>query len=261
MDDTTKKGEEAINMPSILEATPVSFGHVLAPSKRTHVKGGLWVTFEGGEGSGKTTQLDLLERRLDEERVFIYRTKQPGGKNPLGLEVLRPTVLGSTYKEYMNPFTEMCMFFGDRAVVRFHEIYPVLDNDGVGLIDRETDSTKAYQCFARGLPLSLVDDFLRMMDPGGRKPDLTILYDGSPEELLPRAHKRNGNDAALAQESRFDDEKIEFHRKVRNGYLTLARQEPERFVVLDALQPIETLHELTYAHVLERAARKGIYQR
>lgn len=154
----------------------------------------------------------------------------------------------------------MCMFFGDRGVVRHIEVYPVLDNDGIGLIDREADCTKAYQCFARGLPLSLVDDFLRMMDPSGRKPDLTILYDGSPEQLLPRAHKRNGNDIALAQESRFDDEKISFHRKVRNGYLTLAREEPERFVVLDAMQTIEQLHELTYAHVFDRAARKGIYQ-
>jgi len=216
------------------------------------------VTFEGPEACGKSTQVRKLYVRLAEEGYAIYQTKQPGGNNPLSAAI-RDTLLNKKYKEYTVPMQELLGFKADRIIVRSHEIYPALAEDRITLVDREDDSTVAYQCFGRGLSRELSDAILRAAFQQQRRPDITLLYDAPVERLLPRMHARKQKDALAAQQSRLDDEGLEFHRRVRDGFLTLAREDPDRFVILDALLPEEKLHEQTYRAVMERAKRKGFY--
>src|SRR5436305_3451699 len=182
----------------------------------------MFITFEGIEGSGKSTQL----RRLAERLPGAVITKEPGG-TPLA-DRIRAILLDST--SHLDPIAELFLFAASRRQHVVEVIRPALDGGGVVLCDRFTDSTLAYQGFGRLLNL----DQLRMLNDwatSSLKPGLTLLFD-LPEEMgLTRARSRNA--AAAHDEGRFEAEELRFHRRVREGYLSLAVTEPDRFAVID----------------------------
>jgi dTMP kinase len=190
------------------------------------MRAAVFITFEGIEGSGKTTQL----RRLAEHLPSAIATKEPGGtpiSDRIRAILLDPQSVG------MDARTELLLYAASRRQHVMELIRPALARGVVVLCDRYTDSTLAYQGFGRLLDL----DELRSLNAwatGGLVPDLTLLFDLSEEAGLGRARARNDTSTALQDESRFEAEDLRFHRRVREGYLTLAMSEPARYAVVDA---------------------------
>ena len=189
----------------------------------------LFLTFEGGEGSGKSTQIDRLAARLRRRGLDPVVTREPGG-TPLG-EGARALLLDQAH--WLRPETEVLLLEAARAELVARVIRPALTAGRVVLCDRYDDSTLAYQGGGRGLdPEALAR--LNRFATGGLKPDLTFLFDLAPAVGLARRSNAGGA-------NRLDLEPAEFHVRVRERYLELARQEPGRFVVLDAGAPPESL--------------------
>lgn len=192
----------------------------------------MFVTFEGPEGSGKTTQIRLLASWLTERRHNVLLTREPGGTR-IG-EGIRSILLMPEHTE-MHAETEILLFSAARAQIVRQVILPHLAGGGVVLCDRFADSTLAYQGYGRQLHL----DTLRLITAfatGGLTPDLTICLDLPVLEGLRR--KQSGD---AAEWNRMERERLEFQERVRSGFLALAAAEPARWLVLDALQPVETL--------------------
>lgn len=183
----------------------------------------MFITFEGIEGSGKSTQL----RRLAERIPGAVITKEPGG-TPLA-DRIRAILLDSSSQ--LDPVAELFLFAASRRQNVIEVIKPALDRGAVVLCDRFTDSTLAYQGFGRLINL----DQLRTLNAWATDsltPDLTLLFDLPEEVGLTRARSRNAG--AAQDEGRFEAEDLRFHRRVREGYRTLAVAEPERFALIDA---------------------------
>ena len=191
---------------------------------------GIWITFEGVEGSGKTTQIERLTRRLDAEGRCTTITREPGGTE-LGRR-LRAVLLRPDPRP-MHPMTELLLYTADRAQHLDEVILPALERGDVVLCDRYLDATLAYQGHARGLGVECVLD-LHRRPPLDRRPHRTILLDLDPAEGLARARQRNAGDGSDDSEGRFEREHGEFHARVRAGYLALAAAEPKRIRIVDA---------------------------
>ena len=216
---------------------------------------GLFISFEGGEGSGKTTQTDLLVGHLEAETGRrVVRLHEPGG-TPLG-EYIRDWV-----KAQSAPLTlqaELLLFVASRAELVKRVIRPELEADSIIVADRYADSTTVYQGYARGLPLKDVRS-ANGIATGGVWPDLTFLLDVLPDASLRRAGLQMSFDAEGQVEPlpraddnakrRFEELGTSFHRKVRDGYLRLAKAEPERWVVVDGQQPVEEVHAQVWDRV------------
>jgi dTMP kinase len=184
---------------------------------------GLFISFEGGEGSGKSTQSELLSLRLQTDGLTVLRLREPGG-TPLG-EELRQALLHR--RAEMTPQAELLLFLAARAELVLSVIKPVLDAGSIVICDRFADSTVAYQGYGRGLDIGMLK-LTNGLATGGLVPDLTVLLD------LPVAvgrQRKAGDDDAFARE---DDA---FHERVRQGYMALSKEEPERWLVLDATLP------------------------
>jgi len=205
-----------------------------------------FVTFEGGEGSGKSTQMRRLATRLAASGVPCVVTREPGG-TPLG-EQLRALALDAP----MPPaaMTEALMIVAARAELVAAVLRPALAEGRTVLCDRYADSTLAYQGGGRGLDAALLQSLNRAAT-GGLTPDLTLLFDLDPERGLARR-------AGGGPTNRLDRESLEFHRRVRARYLELANAAPERIVVLDAAAPEADLEEEVWRAVSSRrpAARR-----
>lgn len=185
---------------------------------------GLFLTFEGPEGSGKTTQMNLLGRLLKKYRIPFILTREPGGSR-LSTHLRRWILNRLEYN--LAPETELLLFLADRAQHVKEVLLPALQKGKIVLCDRYTDSTLAYQGGGRGFNLKLLN-IMNNAATGGLKPDLTVLFDVPVEEGLKRALGRGkGKD-------RMEQEKVQFHQRVRNIFLQLARKEKRRFIVLDA---------------------------
>jgi dTMP kinase len=197
---------------------------------------GPFVTFEGVEGSGKSTQLARLAERLTARGLEVVRTKEPGG-TAVGAE-LRALLLRESTE--LVPEAELLLYVADRAQHVRERIEPALAEGKLVLCDRYADATMAYQAFGRGLDRELVRA-LHARPPLSLRPDRTVLLDLDPEPALARARRRNRVDGTTSAEGRFERERLEFHRRVRDGYLTLAREEPERFRVVDAAGKVEAV--------------------
>lgn len=182
---------------------------------------GLFITFEGGEGSGKSTQARLLHKRLERNHVQAILTREPGGTS-LGDEIRR--LLKKKRESAVAPEAELFLFAASRAQLVADLIRPALDRNVVVICDRFTYSTVVYQGFGRGLDVPSVNTVNRMAT-GGIEPNLAILMDMPPEQGLGR--KPNSND-------RFESESLSFHRRVRDGYLEMASAEPDRWLLVDA---------------------------
>ncbi len=199
---------------------------------------GKFITFEGGEGSGKSTQIKLLLKYLTQKGCDVVSTKEPVGTE-LGLELRRILTTGD--KDKMDAVTEALLFFADRHNHLSEKIWPAL-NDGKWVIsDRFADSTFAYQYYGHQGRVSKDNlDNLYKIAVGNFKPDLTIILDIDPEIGLKRSFSKA--ETAEVKELRFENIDIDFHKRLRNGFLDIARAESERCVVLDANKSIECLH-------------------
>jgi dTMP kinase len=190
-----------------------------------------FITFEGGDGSGKTTQVKALVSHLIARGKSCIATREPGGTS-LG-RLIRHALLEVGDQPITSP-AELFLYLADRAQHSDEVIRPALKQGKVVLCDRYTDSTLAYQGYGRGIDLGLLrrlNDFASR----GIRPDLTLLFDCPAEIGLSRTARRQSQPAALRSPvDRFEKERIEFHEKVCNGFLELARAEPQRFRVIDA---------------------------
>ncbi len=192
----------------------------------------LFITFEGGEGSGKSLQAGRLYRTLLQLAITVLLTHEPGG-TALGTRLARLLKWGRGTG--ISPLGELLMFNASRAQLVDEVIRPALEEGKVVICDRYADSTTAYQSYGRGLELKLVRE-INNIATRGLKPDLTVLLDISFKDGL--ARKKN------ARRDRFEQESIDFHRRVREGYIKLAAAEPERWLVIDAGQPKNTVAEI-----------------
>lgn len=193
-----------------------------------------FVTFEGGDGAGKTTQIRTLESYLISQGKRCLVTREPGGTE-LGTMLRR--VLLDAGGTPIAPASELFLYLADRAQHVREVIIPAVAAGKIVLCDRFTDSTLAYQGYGRGLDLELLRQFNRVADDGMR-PDLTLLLDCPVAIGLGRTASRLAQSQVNSpMEDRFERERLQFHEKVRAGFVALARQEPARIRVIDAAQP------------------------
>jgi len=194
-----------------------------------------FVTFEGGDGSGKSTQLRMLERHLLARGQAFISTREPGG-TPLG-RLIRQALL-EVGDQPLGLATEMFLYLADRAQHVKDVIVPALERGNIVLCDRYTDSTLAYQGYGRGIDLGLLRQLNQIADCGV-KPDLTLLLDCPAAVGLLRTAERVAAAArGSVPEDRFERERAEFHDRLRAGYLELAQAEPGRFRVINAARSI-----------------------
>ncbi|HKY62340.1 MAG TPA: dTMP kinase [bacterium] len=196
----------------------------------------LFITFEGGEGSGKTTQIRKLEAALAARGLPVLATREPGGTET-GREIRR--ILLDEKNGHLAPWTELLLYAADRAQHVAETIRPALSQGKIVLCDRFTDATVAYQGFGRGLDLKLIRS-LNELATQGLKPDLTFLLDLPVSLGLKRAKARL--EATGKSEGRFEAEAESFHEKIRRAYLQLAQEELRRFVLIDADAEIDEIH-------------------
>jgi len=192
-----------------------------------------FITFEGIEGSGKTTQIQLLSNHLEERGLDHVLTREPGG-TPIG-DQIRRLVLDPRNTE-MTPFCELLLYAAARAQHVEGVIRPALEVGRLVLCDRFKDATFAYQGYGRSIPLDLIDA-LHDLKTLAVQPDLTLLFDIDAAQALRRARDRDHGGAQ--DQTRFEQEDLAFHQRVRAGYLEMAGQEPERFAVIDALGSVD----------------------
>jgi len=205
---------------------------------------GRFITLEGGEGSGKTSNIAYIKSVLDENKISVILTREPGG-TPLA-EAMRQILLDSK-QESITEQAELLMMFAARAQHIEHVIKPALKQGTWVLCDRFTDSTFAYQGEGRGMKREIIQ-WLEQFVQEGLKPDLTLLLDVPVEIGMQRAAQRGKLD-------RFESEKIAFFEKVRNAFLTMAEQQPERIKVIDATQQLEQVQASIYPLITQFMAK------
>lgn len=206
---------------------------------------GIFVTLEGPEGAGKTTQLKLLSKHLESLGHKHVVTRDPGG-TPLGKQIRRILLNPETP---VCPVTELLLYEADRAQHIAEVIVPALEQGMLVLCDRYTDSTLAYQGYGRELDFALIYQ-LNEIATSGLKPDLTILFDIDSSAGLGRLHP-SGHD-------RLEREALEFHHKVRDGYLEMSAREPERWRTLDASKAMSVVQEDLRKILFDRFALSGL---
>jgi len=214
---------------------------------RTRIRlreGELFITFEGIEGCGKTTQVERLVKRLNRFDIPLITTLEPGGTN-IGKRI-REILLDSNNKN-LSPLTELLLYAADRAQHVDEVIKHALDQGKWVICDRFFDATVVYQGSAREQDMELIR-ILNDKVTKGIKPDLTFLLDCAEELGLGRAITRNKTQSHKGQD-RFEREKLDFHRAVRRGYLELARKNHERFAVIDATLAEDEVEKKIFEHI------------
>jgi len=205
----------------------------------------LFITFEGIEGCGKTTQIRMAAAFLKSRGIPAIQTEEPGGTD-LGRQI-REMVLNR--KDYaICAEAELLLFLAARAQHVREVIQPAIDRKTLVLCDRFSDATIAYQGFGRGLDIDALTQ-INAFAAASLKPDKTFLFDLPPEMGLGRAMARIAQLDGGPKEDRFEREQIAFHERVRAGYLNLAKDEPGRFILIDASRDIDTVHRQARAHL------------
>ncbi len=197
---------------------------------------GIFITFEGPEGAGKTTQIKLLKNYFEKQGRHCAMTREPGGTALA--ETLRDILKHHTGDEPVYDETELLLFAASRAQHVRNLIMPETKAGNIVLCDRFYDSTTAYQGYARGMNLDFINK-LNHFAVCGCEPDMTILMDLPPEKGFERTATRQ---ETLLKEDRIESEAIEFHQAVRNGFLQIAKNEPDRVKVVPADRDIENIH-------------------
>jgi dTMP kinase len=204
-----------------------------------------FVTFEGVEGSGKSTQMRLAAERLRATGREVLETREPGG-TAIG-ETLRGILMDSGNTQ-LDPVTEWLLLEADRRQHVRETLRPALKRDVFILCDRYSDATEAYQQVGRGLDPAAVQ-FVDAIARDGLMPDLTLLYDCDPRDGLARAQRRDGGELG-----RFEAVRLDFHVRVREAYLAIARREPGRVAVIASSAPKEEVSRETWTRLSERFA-------
>ena len=204
----------------------------------------MFITFEGIEGCGKSTQAKRLVNRLRELAVPLVFTLEPGGTT-VGQKIR--LILLDSRNQHLSPLAELLLYAADRAQHVEEVIKPALEQEKWVLCDRFFDATTVYQGYARGLDMKLIVTLNEKASPGIR-PDITFLIDCAVEVGLKRALKRNKIQFQEGQD-RFEREKKDFHEAVREGYLTMAMEDRERFVVVDGTLKEDELEEIIFKYV------------
>lgn len=205
----------------------------------------MFITFEGPDGSGKSTQVPLLVDFLRARGYTVFGTREPGG-TPIGDQIR--AVLHDLKNQQMHPHTEVLLFAASRAQLVAQEIMPRLAAGEIVVCDRYADSTLAYQGYGHGLDLPTLRTILAFAT-GGLQPDLTIYLDIAPEEGLAR---RQAGAEQGAEWNRMDAQALAFHQRVRAGYLALIAEDPARWVRVQANAPREAIQAAIQAIVLAR---------
>ena len=209
---------------------------------------GAFITFEGIDGCGKSTQLRLLASELRVRGLQVVATREPGGTT-LG-QRLRAALLD--VQEQVDPLAELLVFAADRAHHVRTLLLPALETNQIVLSDRYADATVAYQGGGRGFEPKLIQDIVQLAT-GGLMPDLTLLFDLSVAESAVRTRRR----VASKNTDRLDSEDVEFHTRVRNAYLEIAKAEPERFQVIDARGAVQETHQMVMDIVMPFLKGRG----
>ncbi len=209
---------------------------------------GVFITLEGGEGAGKSTQLQILKEFLVSTSIDVMVTREPGGV-PSGEKIRDLLVNGRTDK--WDPLTETLLHFAARREHVSKLIQPALDAGKWILCDRFADSTTAYQGFAQNIDLDLISNLYDLII-GNLQPDLTIILDLPAEIGLERAKKRGQGG------TRYERMGIDFHRRLRDGFLRIAEENSQRCIVIDANQPIEIISKNMIKVVTERFALSNV---
>jgi dTMP kinase len=204
---------------------------------------GVFITFEGMDGSGKTTQMRRLAARLRGMGRTVLETAEPGG-TPIGAKIRR--ILLDSANQELSPTAELLLYFASRAQNVDQWIVPALERGEIVLADRFTDSSLVYQGCGRGLGADNVMALDRIACRG-LKPDLTLLVDIDAETSLARAHARNT--AETSGETRMDEQSLDFHRRVWEAYHALAGREPDRVKVVDGCASIDEIERAVWTIV------------
>ena len=206
----------------------------------------MFITLEGPEGSGKTTAVEAAVKALEAKGYQIVRTREPGG-TPIA-EQIRNVILDKANTN-MDPRTEALLYAASRRQHLVEKVWPALKEGKIVICDRYLDSSLAYQGGARGLGVENILN-VNLFATENTFPDLTLLFDITPEEGLKRI-SANAN----REVNRLDLEKLEFHHKVRDTFLSLAKRYPERFVIIDASKSREEVAEATLDAILSRLCK------
>ncbi|MGQ0761625.1 MAG: dTMP kinase [Acidobacteriota bacterium] len=211
--------------------------------------GGVFITFEGIDGCGKSTQLRMLASELRVRGLPVIATREPGG-TPLGHK-LRAALLD--VKEEVDPLTELLVFAADRAQhVRKH-LLPALERNQIVLSDRYADATMAYQGAGRGFKPELIEEIVQLAT-NGLKPDLTLLFDLSVGDAAIRTRRR----VQSKRTDRLDVENEDFHMRVRNAYVEIAKAEPDRFRIIDARGSVDETQRRVMEIVVPFLEERGL---
>ncbi len=207
---------------------------------------GKFITFEGPEGSGKSTQIKRLAKALQANGIEVICTREPGGT--VTGETIRNILQHDAVGEQLSDRAELLLFTASRAQLMDQVVLPALERGDWVICDRFIDSTIAYQGFARGMDIGTLDA-INDFAINGRKPDMTLLLDLDIEHGFLRLEKRYSDGKASAD--RFEREARDFHRRVRDGYQKLAEREPGRFRAVDAAQDVESVASNVWKAVKE----------
>ena len=206
----------------------------------------MFITFEGPEGSGKTTVSNIIEKRLEDIGYQVVHTREPGG-TPIA-EQIRNIILDKT-NTMLDARAEALLYAASRRQHLVEKVWPALKEGKIVICDRYIDSSLAYQGGARNLGVENVLS-INMFATEGTFPDMTLLFDITPEEGLKRI-AANAN----REVNRLDLEKIEFHKLVRNTFLELAKQYKDRYVIIDASKPLDEVVENTWKEILKKLGK------
>lgn len=211
---------------------------------------GAFITFEGIDGSGKSTQLRLIASVLRMQGLEVVTTREPGGTT-LG-QRLRAALLDA--QEQVDPLAELLVFAADRAQHVRRQLRPAIASNHVVLSDRYADATVAYQGAGRGFDAKLINEIVELATEG-LKPDLTLLFDLPVAECVARTKRRH---EGKNKGDRIDAEDIEFHTRVRDAYLRIAAAEPERVRLINAGGAVQETHQLVAELVLPFLKKRGL---
>ena len=206
----------------------------------------MFITFEGPEGSGKTTVSNIIEKRLEEIGYQVVHTREPGG-TPIA-EQIRNIILDKA-NTMLDARAEALLYAASRRQHLVEKVWPALKEGKIVICDRYIDSSLAYQGGARHLGVENVLN-INMFATEGTFPDMTLLFDIKPEDGL---HRIAAN--ANREVNRLDLEKIEFHKSVRNTFLELAKQYRDRYVIIDASKPLDEVVENTWKEILKKLGK------
>ena len=212
--------------------------------QREAAEAGRFITFEGGEGSGKSTQAGILANRLTRAGREVFATREPGG-SPAAEEIRDALLSGRVWQ--FGPFAEALLFSVARADHIEHAIAQALAEGNWVVCDRFLDSTRAYQGATAGVPKSVINA-LERLTVGNLLPDITFILDIPAEQGLSRAAERRSGNAP----DRFESQELMLHERVRRAFLDISEEEPERCVVIDASQPEAMVAEDVWEVVLQR---------